>query len=141
MSNLDVSENDYSDTRPPTSITNDTDNLEWLDELMAEHTMGYMVTDRYNTEPFARFEQFKQTIATKLAEERDKPFALCMSLMKDTFRRLWMYEVLFGGIKDMDGRDITKEFEEYQKLEPTRKQFADWYEAKIATLTNDKEDV
>ena len=59
--------------------------------------------------------------------------------MKDYARKVWTYELLFGGIKDMDDRDVIKEYEEYVKLEPEREQFAQWLEKQTNQLKGDKE--
>lgn len=67
-------------------------------------------------------------------EATDASLRLALNTMKDTFRRLFTYEILYGKIEDMDNRDVTKELVRYQELEPERIKFANWYEAKLTAL-------
>lgn len=121
----------------------------WLDEMLEQaiprvgEVEGMTEADRKDV--IARLKGIalshieKNYIEKSKAEEAEKKarevgLVLAMNTMKDYARKVWTYELLFGGIKDLDDRDVIKEYEEYVKLEPEREQFAQWYEKRVAEL-------
>lgn len=85
------------------------------------------VTDQF-------FEALTQYIDSQTREARDTTFTLTAHALMNYFRKLFTYEILYGKIVDMDNRDVAKELERYQELEPERMKFADWYAAQIKEL-------